>query len=776
MASLGKLTLQKRIGLLIFSALIVGLGLFSWVGFQSVNESVDRTLDERLTIARIIASDLDQTLVHLLAHLQNAASTTQGLPSTKDFDTLAASLGETLTDVGVSTQNIILVDREGRILQAASGASVVIGINMSQFREVSETLKTGRPTISGSVRSPLANSSVILATAPIRDETGDVIGGLAGLISIEQWGASVFSQPVTVGNTGYAEIVDGNGIVLARTRPGAPPKMLEQSDHPGRFADLISRGEATVRTCHRCHEVANEKQQSGRDVLAFAPLAKASWGVAIRQAEEEALAPTRQLERRLLIFGLIILLGASLLLWMMMQGIVTPLKALTSATKRVATGDFKAVVPSQREDEIGQLGDAFYSMTQQLAKSREELLLRNEELSALNAIAVTVSQSLDLEDILENAMRKVLDFTRTSTGCLFLRDADSNRLDKFSCTGIAGIFGCQEAGSDTVDCACHQVLHTGETLMVKDASQCPMLGNETITKEGIHQFISVPLKTKDRTLGIMNIACSNERSFTQNDFRILNSIGYHVGLAIENSILYKDTKQKEKLRGQLLSKVINAQEDERKRIARELHDEYGQMLAGLMINLESLENMPPPAETQFKEKLKNTKSLVARALQEMRRLTLDLRPSTLDDLGLVTTVRSYAQNHLEPAGIRLDFASMGMSKRLTPAVETALFRIIQEAIHNITKYAEAHNVRILLEVKGNRVTAVVEDDGKGFDVETTFSTKVGTSSLGLLGIQERATLLGGSFSIKSQAGQGTRLVVEIPLPDAEPSHLKSGKV
>jgi signal transduction histidine kinase len=271
------------------------------------------------------------------------------------------------------------------------------------------------------------------------------------------------------------------------------------------------------------------------------------------------------------------------------------------------------------------------------------LTSRNQELSALNSIATTVNQSLDLNDILENALQRVLEVTRAASGVVFLRDGDNDRLVMMKCLGSSSIFHCGKYGS-RADCTCHEVLGSGQTLMVNDISQCPALG-----KENIERFVSVPLKSKERTLGIMNIACPGERIFTESDFKLLNSIGYHVGLAIENSFLYQETKEKEQIRGQLLSQVITAQEEERKRIARELHDEYGQTMTGLVMSIESLELITPSTETVVKEKLKNAKSLVSRALNDVRKLTLDLRPSTLDKLGLVSTARSYAQSHLERA-------------------------------------------------------------------------------------------------------------------------------
>lgn len=761
MVSLANLSLQRRISLSILAGLVVSLVLFSWLGLQSLKESTERVLEERLTIARFMASHLDETLVYVQLQLQDVNFGDE-FPTREQFSSTVNSLRETLAKSGISTRNIILTNSEGKILQTEPEDSRIIGVDMSKYPEVKQALETGLPTISGLVSGPLMEVPVVFATTPILNEEGQIMGGLTSSIDIEQSSNNAFRPAMIVGKTGYTEIVDGNGIVLTRSKPGSPPEVFEKSDHPGRFAELISQGKATVGTCHRCHET-EKKLERRKDVLAFAPLSTASWGVAIRQSEEEALAPVRQLGQRLLFLGIIVLTSTLLLAWIMMQGVVKPIRMLTSATKRVAAGDFKTVIPVKRQDEIGQLSIAFYTMTQELAKSRDELVLRNEELSAFNSIAIAIRQSLNLEDVLENAMQKVLEVTRTTAGCVFLRDSNSNKLKMMNYIGPSSAFKCQESGSSVANCGCHQALRYGQTLIVNDASQCPMLAEDGVMKEDIGCFASVPLKSKDRILGVMNIACTNERCFTENDFGILDAIGYHVGLAIENSVLYEETKQKERLRGQLLSSVINAQEEERKRIARELHDEFGQTLTGLIMSIESLENMASPKQSQFKEKLKNTKSLIIRALEDTRKLTLDLRPSTLDDLGLVATTRAYAQTHLEAVGVQVDFKSKGMNERLAPAIETALFRIIQEAIHNITRHAEAQNVKIQLEVKTNKITAIVEDNGKGFDVEAIFGSKIGVQSLGLLGIQERATLLGGTFNIKSRVGQGTHLAVEIPI-------------
>ncbi|MBI2832222.1 MAG: GAF domain-containing protein [Chloroflexi bacterium] len=759
------LTLQRRIGLLVLAGLVVGLGLFSLLGIQSLNESTQKVLEERLVLARHMATELDETLTDILGHLQDV-NWNNGASIEDNFALSAEPLVNTYTRARIFVRSIILVDASGRVIRVEPKNSAILGTNLSIYSKIREAIETGIPTISDLVSEPLIETPVVFATAPIKDWDGKIAGAVISSIDIAQSTNNSFSPTITIEKTGYVEIVDGSGIVLSRTSPGLPPRGFERSDHPGRFADLISKQEATVGTCHRCHEV-NEGIERRQDVLAFAPLSTASWGVAIRQSEEEALAGTRQLERRLILLGAIVLVTSLIMAWSMMQSVVRPLKMLTAAAKKVAAGDFKTAIPVKRKDEIGQLSAAFHAMTTELDKNREELVSRNEELSALNSIATTVSQSLNLKEVVEHALRKVLEVTRTTAGCVFLRDSTGNSLEMVSSVGPSDIFKCRQSGMAIANCACHTVVRHGQTLMVNHVSQCPALNEDAVIEEDIGCFVSIPLKTKNRNLGIMNIACSGERAFTEDDFKILESIGYHVGLAIENSVLFEDAKLKEKLRGEVLNSVINAQEEERKRIARELHDEYGQTLAGLRMNIDSIENMVPPQQTDVNEKLENAKSLIARALEEMRRLTADLRPSVLDDLGLVAAIRAYAHNRLDPLGIQVKFENYGLNRRrLAPAVETALFRIVQEAIHNTTKYAEAHCVRIHLEVRDDKIIALVEDDGKGFDVATALKSGSKTRPLGLLGIQERATLLGGTVNIESAIGRGTRITVEIPITES----------
>lgn len=213
----------------------------------------------------------------------------------------------------------------------------------------------------------------------------------------------------------------------------------------------------------------------------------------------------------------------------------------------------------------------------------------------------------------------------------------------------------------------------------------------------------------------------------------------------------------------LSERVINVQEEERKRIALSLHDDTGQSLSSLIISLERLENRLPSDENVLVSRLASARKLASTTLEELRKIVFGLRPTILDDLGLAPAIRWYARSNLEPAGIQVSLEAPEGPLLLSPDLATALFRIAQEAINNIQRHSSAQTASIQLDLDGEQVCLVVEDDGQGFDPECTAENALILKHLGLLGIQERAQLAGGEAIIDSRIGRGTRLSVRIPL-------------
>ena len=214
-----------------------------------------------------------------------------------------------------------------------------------------------------------------------------------------------------------------------------------------------------------------------------------------------------------------------------------------------------------------------------------------------------------------------------------------------------------------------------------------------------------------------------------------------------------------------LQNNVTAQEDERRRIARELHDEMGQHLTALTLGLRELGDSVQLSDLS-EAKLRQVQELTNQVSREMHVLAMDLRPTTLDDLGLQTALSNYLEQWMERTTISIELHSIGFDeRRLHPNIETALYRIVQEAMTNVIKHAQADHVSVILESRLDHVLTIVEDNGQGFDVEAMMNEPVTQGGLGLIGMQERVTLLGGTFNLESSPGIGTSIFVRIPISE-----------
>jgi signal transduction histidine kinase len=219
-------------------------------------------------------------------------------------------------------------------------------------------------------------------------------------------------------------------------------------------------------------------------------------------------------------------------------------------------------------------------------------------------------------------------------------------------------------------------------------------------------------------------------------------------------------RHKEEIQEQLLGKVIRAQEEERKRVARELHDEVGQALTIIMMDLAQTRDILPNEATEARKRVSQSRSVAERTLTDLRKLIYELRPEVLDQLGLVAALRSYIKSRLQTEDIKVQLNLNDMQNQLTLEVETILFRVVQEAINNILRHSRATIVEIEMEIEDSMVIATVKDNGIGFNVEAKLTN---IESFGLLGIRERVAIVGGGLSIESKAGYGSCLKVSIPL-------------
>lgn len=399
------------------------------------------------------------------------------------------------------------------------------------------------------------------------------------------------------------------------------------------------------------------------------------------------------------------------------------------------------------------------------AKEMESAITKaHRDLLVLNAISGLVSQSLDLDTILNNALEKILEIMAVDAGGILLLDEEMQILRYRAHRGLSDEY-VNETCLTLEQGIAGKVAETGEAILIEDILTDPRAAClNLIIRDDLRAFGSIPIRSKGKVLGVLNIASDKPRKFSSEEIQLLSGIAGQVALAMQNAELYNKLQRKDEIHSELLRETLSIQEEERKRIARELHDETSQALATLIVNLESLVGILPVGADKAKDRLRAAQALVVNTLGEIDKLIYRLRPSLLDDLGLVAATRWLVNDILGVAGVAVDFKTVGRKRRLPPGIETTLFRIIQEGVSNIARHADAKKANISLHFRRGSVRVNIRDDGKGFAVAETMSPKSGIRRLGLLGMRERIELVQGSLNIRSRSnGGGTEIEVEIPL-------------
>ena len=547
----------------------------------------------------------------------------------------------------------------------------------------------------------------------------------------------------------YAFVLDPDGNVVVHSFPaGLPPALLAaNSAAPNVRAHL---------------EVFDTEVGTIRDFAA--PIFGGKAGVARvgmseRRLHENISATTQQLLFITLIISLIGVVAALGLT----RAMTRPIFDLVGATRAVAGGDLSRRVVPWAGDEIGQLSSAFNAMTADLDRAYREMVRRNRELAALNAVANAVNTPAPLNEMLDRSLRALLAALDLPAGWVFLLDRDGENVQLTTWVGLPYELGEREIETALHGCPCASALRDKQAVVVAPLPErCPLRDARLNATQSVAAHVTVPVLARDRVLGVLGVASADAETFSANEVKLLEAVGQELGVAVENASLWNDLSEKERVRGQLLDKVISAQEEERQRVARELHDEMGQSLTSLLVGLKMVEDAPSLDEARAQTQ--ELKSVVGNVLDDVRALARELRPSVLDDMGLVTALERYTREYAQRFNLAVDFQVVALDGvRLPAQFEIALYRIVQEALTNIAKYASAKNVSVLLERRSDSVVAIIEDDGRGFEVERFLRERRDGQHLGLLGMKERAELLGGKWMIESKIGEGATVFAQLPV-------------
>ena len=388
------------------------------------------------------------------------------------------------------------------------------------------------------------------------------------------------------------------------------------------------------------------------------------------------------------------------------------------------------------------------------------------ELLAISRISAAVSGLWDLDAILKVALDIVLDIMDGDIGGILLIDEKTETLSYRVYRGLSDKYA-EEMKLKVGEGIAGKAAQTGRSIVLEDISAEPSAAmRDLITTEGLKAFISVPLQAKDRVLGVLNVASRSSHRFTKDDMHLLHAVGDQLGIAIEHAELYSQL-QKERENYRFLTRyMLVAQEIERGRVARELHDETSQSLTGLSLTVQALMDVAKASnfgDDAFKAKLGKVHEITLQLSSEISKIMKSLRPTALDSLGLGPAIRQYAEGRLQQAGINLSIDYEGMDKRMPSEVEFGYYRIAQGAIANIALHSQAKNASISIKCDLKELVMQIEDDGKGFDSTKPIEVDESGRGRGLFGMKERANLLGGTCDIESEAGKGTKITIKVPV-------------
>jgi signal transduction histidine kinase len=380
------------------------------------------------------------------------------------------------------------------------------------------------------------------------------------------------------------------------------------------------------------------------------------------------------------------------------------------------------------------------------ARLYESATTWSQQLESLNEVGAALVGELELEPLLDLIAARLRQLIAARLVAIALPAGDLLRIAAADGEGAEELAAI---GALSDDSKTSRVLDRGRSERVDSLFEDLEVNQEVARRLGATTGLYVPLLARERPIGVLvaHDKMSRDQRFTSSDLRLAEQFALRASIAVDLS---------QRVARDALRRVVAGQELERRRLARELHDETGQALTSILLGLRAVDEAGEPGK--IAQAIGELRELVVATLQDVRRLAVQLRPKALDDFGLVPALERLVQTFSESSGIHVYLEARLGDGRLATEVETTIYRIVQEALTNIVKHAEGTNVSILLVRRDNTVTAVIEDDGRGFEPHD-----VRVDSLGLEGMRERVALHDGRLTIETAPGAGTTLRVEVPL-------------
>lgn len=735
--------------------------------YHSLDASIEHSVRQNLNFTRSVARFVDGLLIEEAERLEGLIA---ALPEDATPD--VASLNKWLArerKTHIDAAGLELYDDHHRALSAVNhpGGAAPPQVLLPALRKAESGTKLvvtdlwkgvdGKPRVTVVVNRPWG-SSRLAAVANLRLD-GEQFARLFGYFKVH--------------GTARLQLLDSTGVALYSTNPRERYRSVVHGTY---FSDRVRPGEAVQMRCHSCHIEGDERQVREREVTTVAPVDETGWAVTIREDESELFAPMREsLVARAILISVMIgsFMGFFVLLW---RRVLLPMRQLArAATLAIAPSGHEAGVRLESDDEFVRLARSLDAVQASERRARRPLMTESGQHTAVDLSGggrvatagrrpdsgshpldgeAKIDQVGDLERLLERSLDDVisalarLDSVRSAMLCI------GGEAIHRTVIVSHGIRLCESTAPD---------------LLYKAGAERSLISLEPLARAGIRfeggagtkAFVVRRFGLGDSLEGQLWVGLEDASERTQQYVDpMVGLFAAQIFAVAERTLLYHQLESRHQQKNRLLRYLFDAEARERKRIAREIHDETAQDLAALLLMLETF---PIPGDQDKQQaKLDKAKGQVGVILDGIDRLILRLRPAVLDDLGLIEAVRTFGHNLFTPAGIAFEFDVRGFDDSLPDEVESATYRVLQESATNVLRHSEATRVVVELHIGQDSLRASFRDNGKGMDLSWLQDTER-QPRWGLLGMRERVIQLGGTIRFETPEDGGVMIAFEIPI-------------
>ncbi|MFQ5857708.1 MAG: cache domain-containing protein [Anaerolineae bacterium] len=543
-----RLGLQARITALTIlglSAVFVAMG---FIGLRAQAASVQVALEQRLALAETVAAHVDYNIGHMLTELAAQAAKPGFDPSDADLEREKAALAH-LYRSGMFTVDVFVADADGVVLAVEPDIPGLVGADLSKHPHVRRALDTGQPQVSGVIPDMAVPRPLVSLVVPVKNGLGEIVGLIGGALDPTSPAVSGFIGPMGLGETGYAQIVDEQGMVIASTAPGAAGAPSEHSDF---MLALIQRGEPTISS----DAFVTVKGKESHEVIAFAPISRLGWGIMVEQDRAETLAPIVRSRTQTTLAAIVALVVAVLFVWFATRRVTRPVLAIAGAARRVADGDLDTPLPEFGSDEIGRLGRDFETMREHLRKSRELLMRWNAELeqkvaqrtrqlTGLQEATRRLTADLSLEATLEAMVEESRQLFGADRCAVFVLNPGTDELSCLIRQGVA---------QDYVDAVCQNYMRMAggvaramaKPVLVADAQTDPRMAPvaDLVRQEGFHSILILPLVHHGQVTGAFALYHDRVREYRPDEISLGEAFVAQAASAVTNAQLYEELQRR----------------------------------------------------------------------------------------------------------------------------------------------------------------------------------------------------------------------------------------